>query len=180
MLEQQVSEYQQAVLQDLQKGQNTIYNNMLADPAIAKITEQDFVKYFLPCFAGFFNPPNWIANWIQISGAPTTEVSVVDFSGQELFKVPPLLASSAALLVNRAGSIGDIFKENQLLQGNLAGNAEEVLIHRLNAKSNEIQPSGVESVKARWLQIFSRYNIQQNQNQVNNKLTRDDDFLEYE
>ncbi|WP_396190467.1 hypothetical protein [Flavobacterium sp.] len=180
MLQQQVSSFQQAIRTDLLKGQEAIYNNIVTDSNIAVMREQDFVSFFLPCFAGMINPPNWIVNWIQISGAATAEVSIISADGQQLFTVPPLLASSKVFLVNRAGSLGDIFRQQELLKNSLTTNANEVLFRQLDSKVHEIEQIQSESVKSRWDAIFARYNIVFNTATQSASPSTDTDFLEYE
>lgn len=159
MLEQQVSSLMTAIKDDLLSGEKKIYEGIVLSPMMNQITELTFRNYYLPCFAGFVNPPNWIMNWTQVAGNAMSEVSVVDEQGNELFRVPPLLASSKAVLENRDGSLRDIFNRQELLKNSLSGNHNEYVFQALDGKTKELEQNSEQDIRQRWGVIFQRYGI---------------------
>ena len=180
VLEHQVSNLVAAIQDDLRNGEKKIYEGIVLSPMINTIQESVFRNYYLPCFAGFVNPDNWIVNWIQVAGSPMSEVSVVDQNNQEVFHVPPLLASSKAILANRAGSLKDIFGRQELLKNSLTGNHTEYVFDQLGQKSQEIDHNASKDATDRWNVIFAAYGItfqRQDGNQQNP--TSEDDIFSY-
>lgn len=159
MLEQQVSSVLEALNQDLLRGEKIIYEGIILNPMINTISEKEFYNFYLPCFAGLVNPPNWIINWTQVAGNPMAEVSVVDASGAELYRVPPLLASSMAVFENREGSLNDIFNRRDILKNSLGDQATQYLFNSLDAKTQELPSNSEVMYRERWRLIFERYGI---------------------
>ncbi len=179
-LEQQVSGLVAAIQDDLRNGEKKIYEGIVLKPMINSIQEAEFRNYYLPCFAGFVNPENWIINWIQVAGSPMSEVSVVDQNNQEVFRVPPLLASSKAILANRAGNLNDIFGRQELLKNSLTANHTEYVFSQLGQKSQEIDNNASKDAQDRWAIIFRLYGITfQKEGQVQQGPNSDDDIFMY-
>lgn len=180
MLEQQVSSLMTAIRDDLLTGEKKVYEGIVLSPMINQIQEVIFRNYYLPCFAGFVNPPNWIMNWTQVAGNPMSEVSVVDEQGNELFRVPPLLASSKAVLENRDGSLRDIFNRQELLKNSLSGNHTEYVFQALDGKTRELDQRIEMDAPQRWNLIFQRYGIAPaSASQQQEKQPGEDDIFQY-
>lgn len=179
VLENQVSSLVAAIKDDLLSGEKKIYEGIVLAPMINTIPEEVFRNYYLPCFAGFVNPDNWIVNWIQVAGSPMAEVSVVDQNGQEVFRVPPLLASSKAFLINRAGSLNDIFSRQELLKNSLGNTHAEYVFQQLGHKSEEIDHSVSQDALQRWKVIFNAYGIVFNTPNTPQAQAGDDDIFQY-
>lgn len=179
VLEQQVSNFLQATRDDLLKGEQKIYEGLVLTPMINTIQESVFRQYYLPCFAGFVKPDNWIVNWIQVAGTPMSEVAVMDDNGQEVFRVPGLLASSKAFLVNRAGSLGDIFERRELLRSTLGGLHTEYVFQQLGQKADEIDHHASKDALDRWNLIFNLYGISFGHGNPQQNPSSDDDIFEH-
>lgn len=159
MLEQQVTGFLAAIKEDLLAGEKKVYEGIVLSPMLNTIQETIFRNYYLPCFAGFVSPQNWMLNWIQVAGSPTAEVIVQDASGQSLFQVPPLLATAKVILVNRAGSLNDIFHRQELLKNSLGGKHSEYVFQELERKQQELNMPIQQDTSERWDAIFQRYNV---------------------
>lgn len=63
----------------------------------SKLPEPIFIEQFLPLFTGQIkreDRPELLSQWIGIAGSAVSEVSVIDQSGQELFRVPAIFDTS--------------------------------------------------------------------------------------
>lgn len=159
MLEAQVNKHLAEVQAHLQTGREKVYEGIVLTPMMNQISEEVFRNFYLPCFAGFVNPPNWIMNWTQVAGSPMAEVLVVDNEGRALFQVPPLLASSKAFLVNRAGGLKDIFDRHEMLKNSISADHSNYVYNALDDKIKELPENHTQNAKEVWNTIFARYGI---------------------
>lgn len=180
MLQNSIDEYRQAHLDDLSNAQSKVFSGLVETYEPNKLPEHIFVSYFLPGFMG--NNPNkdWMLQWVSIAGSPNREVSVVDTSGQELFRVPAILPTQNLLLDNSNVTLNDIFAHSQTLSRTLQGGGH-FLFDQLGRKVQEVPKIlGKNSTQDAWSAIIARYNIVpvQAQPQIA-PMTAADDFLEY-
>lgn len=181
MLEKQVSKHLQAITDDLKAGQNKIYEGIILEAfPVNTITEVIFRNYYLPCFAGFVQPPNWMLNWINIAGSPTAEVGVTDEQGNILFKVPPLIAATNVILHGQGDTLSEVFSRREMLRNNISVDHNEYLHQQLDQKTQELgNPTNNEMVR-RWEEIFQRYNVPRNNTgNTGTQFGGGDDMFEY-
>jgi hypothetical protein len=109
----------QRVEDDFENGKEAIYRGLVEDKAAVcqQMPEALFVNHFLPSILGEKNDnPNWMVEWIGVSGSPAAEVAVVNQKREVLFFVPPIINTS--VLSDSAGgtSYGRILNMHALHQ----------------------------------------------------------------
>ena len=158
MLTQQVDALQRELLQDLHKGQEKIYDALVAHAPTARLPEPIFANYFLPGFLGTNPNPNWMMEWISIAGSPAAPVTIFEpGTGAALFVVPPVLSTRSVMLGHGEGSIADILQRHEMMKGGLGPNASRFLFNALQSKSEQAFRGQDEQVRAQWLVILQRY-----------------------
>lgn len=158
MLEETVSKVKQSIFDDLSKGQELIFNGLVTNAPLNRIPESLFASYFLPGFLGTNPNQNWMLEWIGVAGSPSSEVSVFDAAtGQELFKVPPVLSSRNILLPSEQGGLNDIFKRHEMMGSTLGASSVNYLFNALEQKSAQALSVYQNDTDARWSAILARY-----------------------
>lgn len=158
MIQHQLNEVRQAHLEDLDNAQSKIFEGLVVDYHPNQIPEHIFSSYFLPSFMGQNPNKNWMLEWVSIAGSPNREVSVVDPSGAELFRVPAILPTQNLLLDNSKVTLNDIFTHTQTLSRSLQGGAN-FLFEQLGRKTQELPHAGLQNTQEAWNAILARYNI---------------------
>jgi len=120
------------------------------------IPEPVFVQHFLPCFLGVNQNPGWAAEWVSVAGTPAAEVSVVDQTGRELYRVPPLMATQTLGFKDQQTSFRDIAETCKLQEGSLAG-PHAYLADAMMSKISAMNNPEVAEVRTRWVEIGKRY-----------------------
>ena len=178
-LQTQTNHIKEMIYEDLNKGQAKVFEGLVINAPINQIPEHVFRDYFLHGFAG--NPPSaqWVAEWISVAGTPSSEVVVADSAtGQELFRVPAMIASTGMVLSGQSrGRIADIFNHTQNISQNSPVQAMGFMNSALGEKVKELQASAQESVDARWQAIFARYGMAAVQSSV--VTASGDDIFDY-
>lgn len=158
MLQEKVNHIKQAIVDDLRKGEATIFNGLVTSVQPNRLPEPIFASYFLPGFLGTNPNQNWMLEWISIAGSPAAEVSVFDpATNQELFRVPPVLSSRNILLPRAEGDLGDIFKRHEMMTNGLGSSGTNYLFAALEQKSSQAIASYHNDTNDRWIAILSRY-----------------------
>ena len=179
MLEQQVSGLLAAIKDDLLAGEKKIYEGIVLSPMINTIHESVFRNYYLPCFAGFVNPDNWMLNWIQVAGSPMAEVGVTNDQGQVIYQVPPLLATTKVILANRSGSLNDIFKRQEILKNSLGNQHNDYVFQELERKHQELDSNPLSDIAQRWEEIFTRYGVPRSEVSSSPSTSGEDDIFQF-
>lgn len=158
MLQERVNTLKEAIEQDLRKGESMIFEGLVANVQPSRLPEPLFVSYFLPGFMGTNPNQSWMLEWISIAGSPAAEVSVFDpATGQELFRVPPVLSSRSILLPKSEGDLGDIFKRHEMMASSLGSAGANYLFSALEHKSTQALATYHNDTNERWIAILSRY-----------------------
>jgi len=130
----------------------------------ARISEEVFKQYFLPCFAGQEPFQEKLSIWLNLAGGVHNPVQVVDDGGNPLFVVPATYSVDTFAINGRN-------KERSLDVSTLI-----TTVKRFNSvnpvKANEIMNNGFHQValdmvdtsitpkiEAEWKSIFDRYGI---------------------
>lgn len=162
-----------------------IFEN-ISIPNINTLPEQVFINTFLPLFHGDVIDDQQrmmlTQQWINISGGPSQEVSVVNEKNEELYKVPPIFNSSAVTVSEKGRkSISDIIKENEYddfkprallnLVNDLDVRQKELLVNVEQARVNTVDTLN---------NIFTRYNLSSFKNDNKSKDVDSDNDLTYD
>jgi hypothetical protein len=159
-VEEQMNAIREAITEDLNKNKDIIFNSLVEEAPINSIPESLFVNYFLPCFIGRVDNPNWVMEWISIAGTPTSEINVVKDGTQEfLYRVPGIL-STKTLFNNNSLALSDVFTRYDQLTSNMPSQGLNFLMGALNnINKNLLSDYDNDSVKKSWLHILRRYSL---------------------
>jgi hypothetical protein len=160
-IENQVTSVREMLIREMDKSKTIIFDGLLNNSMVNNIPESLFVNYFLPCFVGKVNNPNWVMEWISIAGSPMVEVGILkDNSTEILYYVPSILNTNNVLLHKQSGDIGDIFSRYDQINNNIPMQGLNFLVEALNSKNIELLSKiNFSEVNQRWINIFQRYNI---------------------
>lgn len=182
-LQTQTNELRQMVFDDLARGQNKIFEGLVDNVPVNRLPENIFRDYFLAGFLGTHRNPNWVAEWISIAGTPSTEVAIVDIAGNELFRVPAMIASMSLTLQGKArASIADIFTHAGNIKKNSPTQAMAFMRSALGERAQELgQETARQAVDRRWSEIFARYGVlpAQTQPQASQPNNSGDDLFDF-
>lgn len=157
-LQQQVNTLVEDIRNDMVRCQKEIFEGLIGGYQINRLPESVFRAHFLMAFAGQPTDPNWVAKWIGIAGTPSAEVAIVDQQNNELFRVPPVIASTGVVLQGRsAGRMKDIFNHASDLSRNSPYQAVQFMNQALGTKTQEIGEAP--ESHQRWREIFERYGL---------------------
>lgn len=180
-LERQASTVRDMLLAEMDKSKTVIFDGLLNNSFANKIPESLFVNYFLPCFIGTRQEPNWVMEWISIAGSPMSEVAVFkDGTNQVLYNVPSMLNTNNLFLNKQDGDLGDIFTRYEQISNNIPTQGLNFLVEALNSKNIEIlNKVNFNEVNKRWIEILQGYNlIQNNQNQQSDQQNNSGDYFD--
>lgn len=180
-IENHLDSVKNSIINEMETVKNIVFNGLVENTIINKIPESIFVNYFLGCFIGKVHNPNWVIEWISISGSPMAEVDVInDNTGEVLFRVPGLLHTNNLFLNREDGAISDIFVRYNQLNNNIPSSGLKFLLEALNSKNNEFLSNlNLTDVSNRWSAIFNRYNLINNSGVSVNKDNSLSDAFEY-
>lgn len=132
----------------------------------ARIPEQIFKEAFLPYFSGQENTadnPDVLPMWVGIAGSPSSEVSVVDPSGNVIYDVPALMDLTIIDSSRRklGESLATIYSQYELHSNQLPVVGERYLANAMEKKTPTLfKPSEKFAENAqRWNAIFDRYGM---------------------
>lgn len=165
---------------DMERCQAKVFSGLVVNYAPRQLPESVFRSHFLMAFAGQPTDPNWVAGWISVAGTPSAEVSIVDDSGQELFRVPAMITSSNVILTGRTkGRMSDIFNHVGNLKLNSPQQAIGFMADALGTKSTELPTDVSEVIRQRWIEIFRRYQLIPVEQEASNTEAPTEDFFDY-
>lgn len=167
------------------------YQMFVASPNIVPTMREDvFSRYFLPRMLGEVEDPKWRYKWLVASLTPASPVSIIDESGKELFKVPPLLQSGKLNPKKENGeSLHGAYKGLELRQGNLLHNPTGYMRNQINEAYNHlIEGFNLTEERELWRMILTRYGrlkptgTEDKDKEIVSKVTEDNDdtVLEYD
>jgi len=167
---------------------DTIANDLLVEAAkeTPKLPEEIFVTHFLPVFSGektLVGNSDTLEIWLGIAGSHTSEVSIINKEGHELFRVPPLVDTSHINTLDRdpGNSFADITALSMLYSNNIMAEGERYLTQNVNKKMDEIVSEPTYSNKERWDAIMRRYDkLPNNASKTPINKTESDDLIEYD
>lgn len=167
---------------------NTIADELLVNASndVPKLPENIFVAHYLPLFSGeqsLVGNSDLIDTWIGIAGSRTSEVSIIDHKGHELFRVPPIMDTSHINVVDRdeGKSFADITAMSVLYSQNIVSQGEQYLNQNVNEKIDTLVGSPKNENKDRWDAIMRRYNkLPESTKTTTINQTEQDDFIEYD
>lgn len=180
-IEQNINKVLEMIYRETTKTQDIVYSGLVEGRTVNRIPESLFVNYFLPCFLGQRENPNWIMEWISIAGTPMAEVDVFDDNTKQiLFTVPSVLNSNRLLLSNQGANINDIFSRYEQINNNMPINSLNFLISALNEKGSQLLSSvnNNEPIQ-KWIYILKRYGYINEQQQQSSNEPQQLDFFEY-
>lgn len=150
-----------ALLGQMEESKNVVFGGLVENAQVNPLPESIFVNYFLPCFIGRAENPNWVMEWIGIAGTPMAKVAVVrDGTNEVLFQVPALLHTNNLVLSGQQTDFGSIFSRFTQISNNLPVNGLRFLNEALASKNGEIlSATSMDEVGVQWLQILHRYNL---------------------
>ena len=97
---------------------------------------------------------------------------------QELFRVPPVLASRNILLPKTEGDLGDIFKRHEMMGNALGSSGTNYLFNALEEKSVQAINTYENTTDERWRAILARYGYAP-QVASNSNVSASDDMFDY-
>jgi hypothetical protein len=156
------NQYFANINEDLNIRGNSIFKSLVEDKElyVNKLPESIFVNYFLPCFMGKSTNPNWMVEWITISGTPASEVRIVkDGTDETLFYVPPILNLNNFILPNSANNLSSIFTRYEMYNRNLPMEGVTYLHQELESKKNMLTDPVDKGHMTNWISILQRYGI---------------------
>jgi hypothetical protein len=184
-----MSTLQQMFEEELRQATETSSRGLLEGFERNKLEESLFRQHFLPFFTNSVapSPDNPVyAYWVGVAGSPTSEVDIVDSTGNYLFTVPALLnTNSLEVLQNRhrGPSVKDMYLEYAQMSQGLAPVATNVWNKGLYDKMKDIITSdnpASQSDREKWNKIFAYYNIHVNVVTESNTNETNEAPLEYE
>jgi len=165
------------------------YKSIVTDVPKAYLPEQVFVEYFLDFFkAGGHSDISTPLSlkWLEISGGPYNEVTIVDNNSNELYVVPSIYIKPD-IDDGKLDSISlnDVSAEFKLREQRLPADANNYLNNKLNGLEGHVHTNFDKSV-AMWKGIFHRYSKKSSVQQVSTgttskpALTALSDMLDYD
>jgi hypothetical protein len=179
-IDQQASAVVEMLQAEMEKSKTIIFDGLLSNPTFNCIPESLFVNYFLPCWIGRSNNPNWVMEWISIAGSPMAELGIIkDGTTEVLYYVPSILNSNNLFLHKSEGDLGDIFAKYQQYNGNVPAQGLGFLFDALSTKNQELlKKVNFTEVNQRWINILNRYGLIQQTN-VSNQENNNSDNADY-
>lgn len=165
-------------MESLARSTNQTFEALVVEPSREKsrIPEQTFKDHFLPYFSGQANVsdnPDVLPMWVGIAGSPSSEVSVVDQSGNVLYDVPAIMDLSIIDSSRRklGESLSNIYSQYELHSNQLPVVGERYLVEAMERKTSTLfkESEQFTNNSKRWNNIFERYGIKQEEPVVEKK-----------
>lgn len=176
------------MLDELTRKSNEFLEQIVVEPShdVARLPEDIFKTNFLPFFSGersLADAESTIAIWIGIAGRPQAEVAIINSQNEELFRVPPIVDTTAIDVLKRrpGNSFSDIAALSTLYSNNLPRQGDLYLATSIDHKFGEIVDHNAPTHKERWDAILERYGKKPKTTQEDRAInTQDDDLIDYD
>lgn len=143
---------------------------LLSNPTLnrAVLSEENFVKVFLPMFAGLptAHPDITPNTWLNVARGPFNEVTVVDAKGVKLFDVPPYFAQDHSKPLDGTGpdahmpSVSNMLMNARLLSSRGPTAMQNYIDSEMDRRKHMFGNEGDHTGDiVRWNEIFKRYNL---------------------
>jgi len=171
-------------LNELANAVNAIYQATVVENQVSTLPEVVFKEYFLNFFMNKMNTPDRAlkyAKWIELSGSPYNEVTIIDNTGKSLYNVPPIYAKpilSDSVINTTFSNIANTY---MLKHNRLASEGSQYLNGELKKVADGMSVKNDEIIQ-RWSDIFKRYQQPTPQVPMSNiakKSTISNDDIEY-
>ena len=146
-------------LSELANAVNAIYQATVVENKVSTLPEVVFTEYFLNFFMNQMNTPDRdlkYAKWIELSGSPYNEVTIIDNTGKKLYNVPPIyikpILDESVINTN----FSNIANTYMLKHNRLASEGSQYLNGELKKIANGMTVKNNEIIQ-RWIDIFKRY-----------------------
>ena len=146
-------------ISELAAAVSAIYQATVINNVTPTLPEVVFVEYFLDFFKSQMNTPDRdlkYAKWIELSGSPYNEVSIIDNEGNILYNVPPIYIKPTLddSVINT--NFSNIANNYMLKHSRLASVGSQYLDGELKKVSDGMKVNNDEIIK-RWNAIFLKY-----------------------
>lgn len=180
-MDQMTNQYINSIKEDLDVRGAGIFKSLVEDKElyVNALPESIFVNYFLPCFMGKGNNPNWMVEWITVSGTPSSEVRIIkDGTNETLFYVPPILNLNSFVLPTSENNLGNIFARYEMYNRNLPIEGTRFLYNELENKKKLLIDPMDKAHLSNWIGILQRYGIAP-PTEPNSVAGTSNDYLDY-
>lgn len=138
------------------------YHDLLVVNHYAFMKESIFVGFFLPLILGEKEPEDgvsWVFRWIKAVGSPSVRTKVIhDRTGEELFIVPPILLTQAALSSKQRAPLAEIISEYFLRKNNAPNPAANFMYGHLQDRNEDIDENMDHEIGLNaWRYIIDKY-----------------------
>lgn len=161
----------------------TLFDELITKAQVATLPEYVFTGYFLPRFIGKETSPNWVSEWIAIAGTPTSSVDIIDNIGEVLFRVPPIIDTSAIRFNETGSNMSSIMSIYQQQSNNLPMLGTRYLMGALHDKGKElVENDNIDMYRQQWSFILNRYGITNEEVTASDEESTQqslDDFISY-
>lgn len=157
-------------METLARSTNQTFEALVVEPSREKsrVPEQTFKEHFLPYFSGqasVADNPDVLPTWVGIAGSPSSEVSIIDQSGNVLYDVPAIMDLSVIDSSRRklGESLANIYSQYELHSNQLPVVGERYLADAMGRKTPTMFKESEKFTEnaGRWNNIFERYGIKQ-------------------
>lgn len=165
-------------METLARSTNQTFEALVVEPSREKsrVPEQTFKDHFLPYFSGqasVVDNPDVLPTWVGIAGSPSSEVSIIDQSGNVLYDVPAIMDLSIIDSSRRklGESLSSIYSQYELHSNQLPVVGERYLADAMGRKTPTMFKESEKFTEnaGRWNNIFERYGIKQQTTLVEKK-----------
>lgn len=165
-------------METLARSTNQTFEALVVEPSREKsrVPEQTFKDHFLPYFSGqasVADNPDVLPTWVGIAGSPSSEVSIIDQSGNVLYDVPAIMDLSVIDSSRRklGESLANIYSQYELHSNQLPVVGERYLADAMGRKTPTMFKESEKFTEnaGRWNNIFERYGIKQQTTLVEKK-----------
>ena len=165
-------------METLARSTNQTFEALVVEPSREKsrVPEQTFKDHFLPYSSGqasVVDNPDVLPTWVGIAGSPSSEVSIIDQSGNVLYDVPAIMDLSIIDSSRRklGESLSSIYSQYELHSNQLPVVGERYLADAMGRKTPTMFKESEKFTEnaGRWNNIFERYGIKQQTTLVEKK-----------
>jgi hypothetical protein len=184
-LEEQASQLRQSSYNNVKETINGLYNEIVADKETSVLPERIFTEVFLEHFKSgeqmSSNDPLTL-KWLELSGGPYNEVSIIDDKGNQLYTTPGLY--SKPVVDTKDTKFSDIISKHNLKSNRMYEDGINYLSAELSNIEKQITNNNKEHAM-KWDSVFKRYKTDKGVTEKAETTTtkqpdNTNDFLEYD